>query len=156
MKKKLNQIQTISIRHWVRDVAAIGLGSTWFAQGSNEAEITAKMKYRSIIRYNLVIFGTVLHWLKNLMKCEILDTKNRSCCFFSTEQFFRVLIHNSGRTHNYQIMTKCSCMVQAITMQPIVFAFFNQHVPKTCHMRQHKDPDEHNERRNETPNIVWL
>lgn len=45
-------------------------------------------------------------------------------------------------------------------MQPIVFALHifekKQHVPATCHMRQHKDPNEHNERQNQTQKIVWL
>jgi hypothetical protein len=29
-----------------------------------------------------------------------------------------------------------------------------QHVPATCHMRQHKDPNEHNERQNETRKVA--
>ena len=73
-------------------------------------------EYRNIIRYYLFGFGTLLHWMKNEMKCEKLDTaKTCPVVFFSTEQFFNVLIHKSGRTHNYQIMTECSCMVQAKT-----------------------------------------
>lgn len=49
-------------------------------------------EYRNITRYNLFGFGTLLHWLKNEMKCEKLDTaKTCPVVFFLHWTIFQCL-----------------------------------------------------------------